>query len=168
MKRLILNIALLVTILLITVVLMFSEYLNNQEREITVVDKYIKRNGKADMYLVVDENKNTYKITDLFFKFKFNSTDLYNELEVGQTYNIKTSGFRIKILSQYPNVNKIEKSEDQLIRVKVRIFFKEVETEIELPDYLDKEEIEQELNEQICIREEELLEKTEIDYFEEI
>ncbi len=54
------------------------------------------------------------------------------------------------------------------MKVKVRIFFKEVETEIELPDYLDKEEIEQELNEQISIREAELLEKTEIDYFEEV
>lgn len=112
MKRLILNIALLVTILLITVVLMFSEYLNNQERETTVTDKYIKRSGKADIYLIVDKNKNTYKITDLFFKFKFNSTDLYNELEKGNTYIVKTSGFRIKILSQYPNINEIEKVEN--------------------------------------------------------
>ncbi len=54
------------------------------------------------------------------------------------------------------------------MKVKVRIFFKEVETEIELPDYLDKDDIEQELNEQISIREEELLEKTEISYFEEV
>lgn len=112
MKKIILNIVFIIIAILLIVFLVFSGYLNNQEREITVVDKYIKRNGKADMYLVVDENKNTYKITDLFFKFKFNSTDLYNELEVGQTYNIKTSGFRVKILSQYPNINKIEKSED--------------------------------------------------------
>lgn len=112
MKKLILNIALLAIILLIIVVLMFSEYLNNQEREITVTDKYIKRSGEADIYLIVDENKNTYKITDLFFKFKFNSTDLYNELEKGNTYIVKTSGFRIKILSQYPNINEIEKVEN--------------------------------------------------------
>jgi len=112
MKKLILNIALLAIILLIIVVLMFSEYLNNQEREITVTDKYIKRSGEADIYLIVDENKNTYKITDLFFKFKFNSTDLYNELEKGNTYKVKTSGFRIKILSQYPNINEIEKVEN--------------------------------------------------------
>lgn len=99
MKRLILNMILLITILLITVVLIFSEYFNNQEIEITVEDKYIKRGVKTDIYLIVDENKNTYKITDLFFKFKFNSTDLYNELEKGNTYKVKTSGFRIKILS---------------------------------------------------------------------
>ena len=54
------------------------------------------------------------------------------------------------------------------MKVKVRIFFREVEIEVELPDYLDKEDIEEELNEQISIREEELLERTEIDFFEEI
>lgn len=112
MKKIILNIILIGIAVLLIVLLMFSEYLNNQEKVITVTDKYIKRNGKTDIYLVVDEDKNTYKITDLFFKFKFNSTDLYNELEKGQTYNIKTSGFRVKILSQYPNINKIEKLED--------------------------------------------------------
>ena len=53
-------------------------------------------------------------------------------------------------------------------KIKVRVFFREVETEIELPDDLSIYEIEQELNEQICMREEELLEKTEIDYFEEV
>lgn len=82
--------------------------MNNQEIEITVSDKYIKRSGETDIYLVVDENKNTYKITDLFFKFKFNSTDIYNELEIGKTYKVKISGFRIKVLSEYPNINKVE------------------------------------------------------------
>lgn len=61
---------------------------------------------------MVDEDKNTYKITDLFFKFKFDSTDLYNELEKGYTYKIKISGTRIKILSEYPNINEIEEVED--------------------------------------------------------
>jgi len=54
------------------------------------------------------------------------------------------------------------------MKIKVRVFFKEVETEIELPDNLDKEDIDQELYEHICMREEEILEKTEIDYFEEV
>ena len=91
---------------------MFTGYLNNQEIEITVSDKYIKRSGETDIYLVVDENKNTYKITDLFFKFKFNSTDIYNELEIGKTYKVKISGFRIKVLSEYPNINKVEEKDE--------------------------------------------------------
>jgi hypothetical protein len=39
----------------------FYGYLNNKEITITVSDKYIKRSGETDIYLVVDENKNTYK-----------------------------------------------------------------------------------------------------------
>lgn len=82
-------------------------YLNNQEIEITIADKYIKRSGNSDIYLIIDTNKNAYKITDLFFKFKFNSTDIYNNLEKGKTYKVKVSGFRIKLLSEYPNINEI-------------------------------------------------------------
>lgn len=85
----------------------FSNYFNNQTIEITVADKYIKRNNDNDEYMIVDEDKNTYKITDLFFKFKFNSTDIYNSLEIGKTYKIKISGFRIKLFSEYPNINEI-------------------------------------------------------------
>ena len=99
------------TILILGIIFcgIFNGYLNNKQSEITIRDKYIKRSAKYDIYLVVDEYKNTYKITDLFFKFKFNSTDLYNQLEIGKTYKIKTSGFRIKILSEYPNINRVEK-----------------------------------------------------------
>lgn len=57
--------------------------------------------------MIVDNNKNTYKVTDLFFKFKFNSTDIYNNLDIGKTYKVKISGFRIPFLSEYQNINKI-------------------------------------------------------------
>ncbi len=87
---------------------MFNGYLNSQTKEIIVSDKYIKRVNEKDVYLVVDGDKNTYKITDLFLKLKFNSTDIYNQLEKGNRYRIHTTGFRIKILSEYPNINKAE------------------------------------------------------------
>ena len=104
-------IIIVITIFLIVFVGFFSGYLNNREIEITITDKYVKRNNDKDIYLIVDENKNTYKVSDLFFKFKFNSTDIYNNLEIGKTYKVKISGFRIKILSEYPNINEIIKEE---------------------------------------------------------
>ncbi len=80
-----------------------------QTIEITVKDKYIKRSGsETDKYLVVDTEGNTYQITDLAFLGKWNSTDLYNELDVGKTYKIETSGIRNGFLSLYPNINKIK------------------------------------------------------------
>ena len=82
-------------------------YQNNEIIEITVKEKYIKNNGKSDKYLVVDTNNNTYEITDLFFKRKFNSTDIYNQLEIGQTYKVEVSGKRIHYWSMYRNINMI-------------------------------------------------------------
>ena len=90
---------------------LISGYTNNKEIEITISDKYVKRIGDNDVYLVVDENKNTYKVSDLFFNFKFNSTDIYNNLEIGETYKVKISGFRIRFLSEYPNINEVIKEE---------------------------------------------------------
>ena len=88
-------------------------YWNPKEFEITVKDKFIKNNDKSGIYLIVDENNNTYQITDLIFKGKFNSTDLYNQMEIGKKYKIETTGYRIHILSKYQNINKIYKLEEK-------------------------------------------------------
>lgn len=88
-------------------------YGNVQNLEITVKDKYIKRSGsEEDKYLIVDTDGNTYQITDLDFKGKWNSTDLYNKLEIGKTYKIETSGIRSGFMSLYPNINKIKTVEE--------------------------------------------------------
>lgn len=82
-------------------------YSNKEVIAIEVKDKYIKRDNKSDVYMVVDTDNNTYQITDLFFIGKFNSTDLYNGLEIGQAYFIEVTGIRNQFLSWYPNINKI-------------------------------------------------------------
>ncbi len=82
-------------------------YSNKEIIAIEVKDKYIKRDNKSDVYMVVDTDNNTYQITDLFFIGKFNSTDLYNELEIGQAYLVEITGVRNQFLSWYPNINNI-------------------------------------------------------------
>lgn len=84
------------------------EYQNEEVIEITVKDKYVKRDGKSDIYLVASEAGDTYKITDLLWKGKFNSTDLYNQLTIGKTYKITATGIRLQYFSMYKNINKIE------------------------------------------------------------
>ena len=86
----------------------FIEYQNEETVEIVVKDKYIKRYNDTDTYLVVSEDNETYKITDLLFKGKFNSTDLYNQLEIGKKFKITTTGVRLEYFSMYKNINKIE------------------------------------------------------------
>lgn len=85
------------------------EYQNEETIEIVVKDKYIKRDGKSDIYLVASEAGDTYKITDLLWKGKFNSTDLYNQLDIGSKYKITVTGVRLQYFSMYKNINKIEK-----------------------------------------------------------
>lgn len=88
------------------------EYQNEETIEITVKDKYVKRDGKSDIYLVASEAGDTYKITDLLWKGKFDSTDLYNQLTIGEKYKVTVTGIRLQYFSMYKNINKIEKVED--------------------------------------------------------
>lgn len=82
-------------------------YSNKEIIEIEVKDKYIKRNAEKDIYMIVDTENNTYQITDLLFIGKFNSTDIYNQLEIGKKYMIEVTGIRNQVLSLYKNINKI-------------------------------------------------------------
>lgn len=97
--------------LIIALILLLPTYLYNYTNKKTytckVTDKWIKRQGDRDIYIVRCDDK-TYKITDLFFKFKFNSSDLYGQLKVGHTYKIKTTGYRVKLFSDYQNINSIK------------------------------------------------------------
>lgn len=103
--------------LIVTIVLLLAlsgtiiGYLNSEEFEIIVSDKYVK--GESGQYFIIDENKNAYTIQDLFFKGKFNSTDLYNQMEIGKKYKIETTGYRIHFLSEYKNINKIYELEEK-------------------------------------------------------
>ena len=101
-------------ILLIGLLIFFGSlgYQNEDIIECTIEDKWIKRRGKDDMYLVQCDNE-VYQITDLLFKGKFNSSDIYANLKVGNTYEITTTGYRFELFSMYKNINKYEKVEDK-------------------------------------------------------
>ncbi len=87
--------------------LMSIDYSNKEIIEMEVKDKYVKRIKEKDTYMVVDINNNTYKITDLMFIGKFNSTDIYNSLNIGHVYLVEITGVRNRFLSWYQNINKI-------------------------------------------------------------
>lgn len=109
------NILILLFVLAIigfTIYCVTIEYQNGETIEITVKDKYVKRKGESDLYLVATEEGETYKIEDLFFKGKFNSTDLYNELDIGEKYKVEVTGARIPFFSMYKNINTVELLEE--------------------------------------------------------
>ncbi len=86
-----------------------SENLQSEKIEevITVKDKWIKRTEDRDLYMIGTENE-VFKIEDNAFIFKFDSSDIYNQMEVGKQYKIKTTGVRNNFMSWYRNINSIE------------------------------------------------------------
>ena len=107
MKNCIWIIVIFVIMVIFVVGISMIGYSNTEEIKITVMDKYIKRSGDYDKYMVVDTLGNAYEISDLMFIGKFNSTDLYNQLKIGHTYIVSISGVRNNFFSMYKNINRI-------------------------------------------------------------
>ena len=80
-------------------------YQNKQIYQCEVKEKWVKSSGNSQKYNVKCGDT-IYEITDLLFKGKFNSSDIYGALEVGKKYEIETTGYRIPFLSDYQNINK--------------------------------------------------------------
>lgn len=90
-------------------------YKNTNTYIVTVTDKEAKRDGESSRYLVFtkleDDSVKVFKVTDALFALKFDSSDIYAEIETGKTYEVNTIGFRIPILSAYENIMSVEESE---------------------------------------------------------
>ena len=81
-------------------------YMNEQTTECEIKDKWIKRpSGSDNEIYLVNCGGTTYKISDLLWKGKFNSADIYGNLEIGKTYEITTTGYRWGYFSEYQNIN---------------------------------------------------------------
>ncbi len=72
---------------------------------ITVVDKERGSDSKATLIFADDK---TYSVSDSLSFWHFNSSDVYRQLEVGNTYNCKVAGWRIPIISSYENIIECE------------------------------------------------------------
>ena len=66
---------------------------------ITIKDKSVYP-GKSTKWLIYTEHE-VYSVNDLLFVGYFDSSDVYNSLHVGETYEVYVSGERIPYLSSY-------------------------------------------------------------------
>ena len=73
-----------------------------------MTDKGIKNDGNHGRYLIYcedgDGDTQVYQIADSILKLRFNSSDIYPNLEIGKTYELTICGERVPILSWYPNI----------------------------------------------------------------
>lgn len=70
---------------------------------VTVTDKVVKNDNKSSKYLVFTD-KGVYEDSDSVVNGKWNSSDIYSELKVGQKYTLHVRGIRNHVLSWYPNI----------------------------------------------------------------
>ncbi len=76
--------------------------------EITIKDKWIKYSGEDAKYLISSEDGQVFQLTDSLVKVRFDSSNLYAEIDEGETYRINTQGWRFAFLSDYKNILDVE------------------------------------------------------------
>lgn len=90
------------------VLLLFSPILiyrsTIEDRTFTVKDKERIVKSESSYYLVWTEKGAVYKNDDSISFWKFNSSDIYGQLEIGKTYTAKVAGWRVRFLSMYENI----------------------------------------------------------------
>jgi hypothetical protein len=86
--------------------------------EVTVTDKLRAIDGALFMshkYMIFTENKKgeilVFEDSDSLLRLKYNSSDFYAKIKIGETYRFTVVGYRIPFLSDSPNIIKIEKME---------------------------------------------------------
>ena len=53
---------------------------------------------------MVFADKGVYCVKDTLLFWRWDSSDMYGSLHEGETYNIETVGWRVPLLSMYPNI----------------------------------------------------------------
>ncbi len=78
--------------------------------KVTDKERIVEKSGESidSKYLVYttlqDGSTRVFENTDSALEFKWNSSDVYAKLEDGQTFSIRTYGFRIPFFSMYENI----------------------------------------------------------------
>lgn len=67
-------------------------------------DRIVDRDGNSSRYLVWAEEGEVFENVDSLLYGKFDSSNLYGKLKVGNKYRCHVSGWRIEFLSWYRNL----------------------------------------------------------------
>lgn len=78
---------------------------------VLVKEKQVSTESNKETKLVVSTyliftDAGVFRNDDSFWHFKYNSSDVYGLLDNGKRYNLKVYGWRIPILTMYPNIVK--------------------------------------------------------------
>lgn len=84
--------------------------LNKDSVTATVTDKQVR--GESGTYYVYTDEE-VFVVKDSPFYFRWDSSDDWSMLEIGETYEFDVTGYRIPILSKYRNIIDYELVDDE-------------------------------------------------------
>ena len=104
-------------IFLVLMVILFAIYniayaFTSGYETITIKEKWVKYHGNDAKYLVSSTNGQVFQITDTWVKWRWNSSNLYADLQPNQVCRIETQGWRFPFLSDYKNIITADCKED--------------------------------------------------------
>ena len=95
----------------------FNKVSDMRDVTVTVTDKTVKNDGDDGKYLIFTEDKDgniaTFEITDSWIAGRFNSSDVYAAIKVGNTYKFTVGGSRNEFMSWYPNIYEYKLVEEE-------------------------------------------------------
>lgn len=97
----------IIIFILVILAIPVAKYVSCETIEVTIKDKESIVNDGEHKYLIYT-NDEVFKNVDSFMFLKWNSSDVQNNLDIGETYSVKVSGWRVPFLSTYRNVISIE------------------------------------------------------------
>lgn len=93
---------------------------NSNKRDVvgTVTEKTVKRSDEQDRYLIFveiegEDEVQVFEVTDNWIEGKINSSTIYGNIKVGETYTFTIKGSRNEMFSWYPNISKAEKQKKE-------------------------------------------------------
>lgn len=114
-KNRIIGVVVAVLLVIFIAVPLCSSYFSTKTYTVTVTDKDVKNYSNNSKYLVFTKLENgetkTFSIEDSIFNWRWNSSDVYADIEIGKTYEIEVIGWRIPFLSEYENIMTVSTTE---------------------------------------------------------
>lgn len=105
------GVAIIGIIVTVNIIIFFPHFFRNTYI-VTIANKQVKTLDNKKIYLIYTQMENgdtrVFESTDSIIEFKFNSEDIYGGLRINRTYEVKTYGLRIPLLSYYQNIVKIK------------------------------------------------------------
>jgi uncharacterized membrane protein len=105
-------VVLVVVLLLLFVVLpLLPSVYPQRQFEGTLQEKFVKTKESKGVYMLIIETaqgREVFVNKDNLFFWKFNSSDVYANLNEGETYLFTSVGFRFPLLSMYKNIVRVE------------------------------------------------------------